>query len=29
MHLHAALVTALTTVLFFLAGTLVGRARGR
>ena len=29
MHLHAALITALTTLLFFIAGSLVGRARGR
>jgi len=29
MHLHAALITALTTVLLLIATVLVGRARGR
>ena len=29
MHLHAALITALSTVLFFVSGMLVGRARGK
>jgi uncharacterized MAPEG superfamily protein len=29
MHLHAALVTALATVLLFFSGALVGRARGK
>jgi glutathione S-transferase len=29
MHLHVALITALTTLLLVFAGVLVGRARGR
>ena len=29
MHLHAALITALSTLLFFVSGVLVGRARGK
>ena len=29
MHLHAALITALATVLLFFSGALVGRARGK